>query len=144
MASLVSSYFRKRKITEWIKWLTASSKHEKGLSPHCYSRKEKKIVCGDVVICVSESTGQLQNKIFPQILLNFFPLLSPHIIIFHRGCMHHKLRRSLGHTSLACIVETCTSLWTAQAVHLKWHNHWWSISVCYFLQCKIIFLKDDI
>lgn len=114
-----------------------------------FSQREK-IVCGDVVICVSESTGQLQNKIFPQILLNFFPLLSPHIIIFHRGCMHHKLRRSLTHTCLACIVETCTSLWTAQAVHLKWHNHWWSIAlwmlsaVCYFLQCKIIFLRDDI
>ena len=37
----------------------------------------EKVIHGDVATCVSESTAQLHDNLSPQILLNFFPWLSP-------------------------------------------------------------------
>ena len=39
----------------------------------------EKVIHGDVATCVSKSTTQLLDNVFPQILLNFFPWLSPRV-----------------------------------------------------------------
>lgn len=44
----------------------------------------------------------------------------------HLCANKNKLRRSLGHTWLACTVQIWT--WLAQAVHLQWHSHWGCIA----------------
>lgn len=75
------------------------------------STLEEKIICANVASCLSESTTQLLDNGFTQILINFYPFFPfsfPYVNHFrlHRRCMYRKPRRSLSHTWRACLAVT--------------------------------------